>query len=729
MRKVAIVIGIVIAVIVVAALIFVATFDVNQYRGQIQSELQNHLGRQVTLGQMHLGLFPPSVQADNLSIADDPSFNDSRPFVQAAQLNVSVKLLPLLHKDVEIDSLKLQKPTVELIKNQQGVWNFASLGKTPQTAQPRPQTPAPSKPKPAPAPSGQAPGPGGGFSLSELAISDGQVALTDRQAGHPRAVYNHIDATLNDFAPGKPFSLDVAAHLPGPGTQEVKLKGNGGPVDQSDPAATPFDGALTLNGVAISALSSFMNSPALANTDGTLSGQTNIKSQAEKLSAEGHMDLTNARIHGVDIGYPISTQYNLSDDLKNDLVNISSANVKLGQTPLNISGVLNMKPTPMQLNNVRLKADNVSIAEAARLASAFGVAFAPDATVTGQANADIRANGPADKPALNGTLSLRDVQATGKNIPKPVKIPAANFQLTPAQIRSDNFNVISDNTTLTTNVAVSQYTSKTPIIAADVQAPNAQLPAILSIAKAYGVTALDKVSGLGILNMNMHLTGPVESLGSSQVMRALNGTMNLNFNDVRYSGADISHQLGSIAGFLKGGSSSKSDQGFTNISRMTGNINVVKGVAQTNNLQAVLDIATLGITGNADLVTQALNLRVNAIMSKASSQQVGGTGIGGFMNTALANNQGELVIPVLVTGTFQNPRFAPDLQSVTQMKLKGLLPTSSNPQAGVAGLVGGLLGQKSGAKPGAQNSQQDSVQQILGGFLGGKKQQQKKPPQ
>jgi AsmA protein len=70
----------------------------------------------------------------NLAIADDAKFNDSKPFVQARELDVSVKLLPLLSKSVEIDSLNLTRPSVELIKNREGVWNFASLGGSSQPA-------------------------------------------------------------------------------------------------------------------------------------------------------------------------------------------------------------------------------------------------------------------------------------------------------------------------------------------------------------------------------------------------------------------------------------------------------------------------------------------------------------------------------------------------------------------------------------------------------------------
>jgi hypothetical protein len=47
------------------------------------------------------------------------------------------------------------------------------------------------------------------------------------------------------------------------------------------------------------------------------------------------------------------------------------------------------------------------------------------------------------------------------------------------------------------------------------------------------------------------------------------------------------------------------------------------------------------------------------------------------MKTALANSQGELVIPALITGTFSKPRCEPDVQQLAQMKLKGPVPLTS----------------------------------------------------
>jgi AsmA protein len=328
MRKVLLGLGILVVIVVIGIAVFAATFDVNRYHDRIQSELGQQLNRNVTLGDMHLGLFPPRFRVQNLTIADDPKFNDSRPFVQAQELDVTVKLLPLLQKSVEIDSINLAKPGVELIKSRDGVWNFASLGSSSQS-------------------SGSSSPP---ISLSELVVQDGQVAMTDLQKSGQRSVYDHIDVTLKDFAPNRPFSLDAAAHLPGSGAQEIRLQGDGGPIMQSQPAATPFHGTLNLKQVTIAGFQQFLNSPALVNTDGVLSGETKISSASGKLSASGHTTAENLKVHGTELGYPIAADYDVSNDIAADLLTIRNTTIKLGSTPLGVSGTVNSASTPAKLD-------------------------------------------------------------------------------------------------------------------------------------------------------------------------------------------------------------------------------------------------------------------------------------------------------------------------------------------------------------------------------------------
>src|SRR5438045_8483714 len=104
----------------------------------------------------------------------------------------------------------------------------------------------------------------------------------------------------------------------------------------------------------------------------------------------------------------------------------------------------------------------------------------------------------------------------------------------PAQNKSESYKVISSATTLNMQFAIHNYASPTATIDATVRAPNAQLPAILSMAKAYGVTSLDKVSGAGTMNLDMHAAGALRSLNAAEITRALNGTIEVDFHNIKY---------------------------------------------------------------------------------------------------------------------------------------------------------------------------------------------------
>src|SRR4051794_4326751 len=190
--------------------------DVNRYHDRIQSELQKKLGRQVSLGTMHLSLIPFAFKVENAVIAEDPQFAKGSNFAQAQELYVTAALMPLLHGDVQIKSLELRQPKIELIRNAQGVWNFSSLAGTQPRQAGQPQSP-PQQQQSANKPSAASPEPQKqkAISLEDLKITDGQVALTDLQKQQKRAVYDHIDLRLLGYSPDKAFDFELAAHLPG----------------------------------------------------------------------------------------------------------------------------------------------------------------------------------------------------------------------------------------------------------------------------------------------------------------------------------------------------------------------------------------------------------------------------------------------------------------------------------------------------------------------------------
>ncbi len=330
MRKLAIVVVVLIVLVVGAFLALPHIIDVNQYRGQIQTELQQRLNRPVQLGELSLGVFPLRVEASNVIIGDDPRFNSNVPFAQVAQLDVSIKLLPLLAKNIEVNSLELKRPRIELIRNAQGVWNFSTVASAPAAP---PTAPAKSQQPTAPTPAQQPSSESGGFTLAALKITDGQIAVTDNQKHQSRAVYDHIDVTLANFAPGKPFSLDLTAHLPGNGAQTFSISGDGGPVNNADLVSTPFKGTAKFNEVSLSSAQKFLNSSALAGTDAVISGSTDISNASGNMSASGSLKLDKAMVRGVDVGYPITADFDVSDNLNTDVIQIRKCALKLRIDP------------------------------------------------------------------------------------------------------------------------------------------------------------------------------------------------------------------------------------------------------------------------------------------------------------------------------------------------------------------------------------------------------------
>ncbi|PYS27440.1 MAG: hypothetical protein DMG11_16460, partial [Acidobacteria bacterium] len=123
MRKIALALGIVAALIVLVSTAAWLFIDPNQYRGLIQAQLEQQLARKVTLGKMSLGLLPLRFQVQDTVIAEDPSLGQRSPFIRAENLDVRISLLSLLTGGLTIHSLELQRPSVELIKSKTGRWN------------------------------------------------------------------------------------------------------------------------------------------------------------------------------------------------------------------------------------------------------------------------------------------------------------------------------------------------------------------------------------------------------------------------------------------------------------------------------------------------------------------------------------------------------------------------------------------------------------------------------
>src|SRR5712692_2032197 len=113
------------AAILLLALIFVvpALINVDRYRDQVISYLQQKTGKQVEIGRLALTFFPLSIHVDGLGVKNSPLFPHGY-VVQVARIDAGLDAAALLHRQVVIKSLALDNPVIHLISDPDGPWNF-----------------------------------------------------------------------------------------------------------------------------------------------------------------------------------------------------------------------------------------------------------------------------------------------------------------------------------------------------------------------------------------------------------------------------------------------------------------------------------------------------------------------------------------------------------------------------------------------------------------------------
>ncbi len=99
--------------------------DQERYRGIVISRVSQLLNRNVTATSLRVHLLPsPGVTIRDVVIADRAPW--SEPFVDAEQLHVSLKLLPLLKGDIQVENIRIDRPRIRLAKGPDG-WNLDDL--------------------------------------------------------------------------------------------------------------------------------------------------------------------------------------------------------------------------------------------------------------------------------------------------------------------------------------------------------------------------------------------------------------------------------------------------------------------------------------------------------------------------------------------------------------------------------------------------------------------------
>jgi len=114
-----------IAALSLLALIFVvpALINVDRYRPQVISYLQEKTGKQVEIKRLALTFFPVTIHIDHIGVRNPPIF-PAGYVIQVARIDAELRFGALLHRQAVIKSLVLEDPVLNLTSDPDGPWNF-----------------------------------------------------------------------------------------------------------------------------------------------------------------------------------------------------------------------------------------------------------------------------------------------------------------------------------------------------------------------------------------------------------------------------------------------------------------------------------------------------------------------------------------------------------------------------------------------------------------------------
>lgn len=384
-----------IAVAIALFIILLVPFFVNAetFRPAIESQLTSALGRNVTMGKLSFSLLGGSLNAEDITIADDPAFSKV-PFIQAKKLDVGVEILPLVfHRQLHITNLTIDTPSIQLIEHVSGKWNYSSLGGSatqPSTTQQTASVPD--------------------FSVGQLKITNGSALVSSIPVTARPFEYSDVNLTVKQFSFLKSFPFDLSAKLPAGGS--LKLSGDAGPISQKDTSQTPFRATLQLRNFDPVASGVIDQSKGIT-MDNDVDAQ--IASDGTNLSASGKIKASRLQLvpKGSPAQQPVDVDFNVSQNLNTREGKLSDVAIHTGSVAVHVTGTFQFTAQALMLN-LHLSAPGLPIDQVERLLPVVGVRLPSGSSLQGgNLTANIAITGPATSATMIGPVEIDNAKLAG----------------------------------------------------------------------------------------------------------------------------------------------------------------------------------------------------------------------------------------------------------------------------------------------------------------------------
>lgn len=436
MKRLLIVAGVIVAVLLLGALLVPLFINVDSFRPDLEKSLSSALNRNVSIGRLQASVFSGGASASQISISDDPAFSKG-PFLQAGSLKVGLHLMPLIFsRRLEVTGITVDRPEIVLLKNAAGKWNYSSLGAGgTETKQPSSGAGIPQ------------------VSIEKFEIVDGKVRVgqsSGRKAGQEH-VYDKVNLTATNISLNSAMPFTLTAVTPGGGS--LKVEGQAGPLNHQDSARTPLDAKISLQHADLASTGFVDPSSGLA---GNLDFDGTLKSDGRRIRSEGKAKAGNLRVlkDGAPARAPVALDYHSEYGLESEKGTLSSQ-IHTGKSTLDAGGNLDTRGEDT-IAHLKIQGKNMAVNDIQALLPAFGVVLPAGASLQGgTVNMDMTAEGPLDRLVITGPLTVSETRLTGYDLGsklgalsaltglKPstetlIKTASSGLRVAPEGIRADN---------------------------------------------------------------------------------------------------------------------------------------------------------------------------------------------------------------------------------------------------------------------------------------------------
>ena len=641
--------------------------DPNQYKGEIIARVKKETGRELAIpGDIKLSVFPwLGVQLGEVTLGNAAGFGE-QPMARIKAMDVRVKLLPLLHKEVQIAHVTLDGLAVGLQRNAKGQANWDDL--LPKEA--------PAKPKVKEAK------PGGvmlaALAVDGLSLTNSRLDWSDAQANQYYTL-SDIDMSFGAVAFEKAFPLKASLTF-----SSRQPEANGKLALAADITVASNLQQYSLKNLK---LDTQLNSAALAKPLPPVTAQ--LASLLVDLNSET-VRSNNLRVsaYNLNLQGDVAAQKILSAPSYQGQLSIVPFSLRetLSQVGIALPAMADAKAlqhaelltsfqgttNQLKLDKLQLKLDDTTLTGNAELPS-LGKPVVRYSLTLDQLDADRYLPPPTEAQPAKPTPSGSSAAAAATQLPLEL-LRALDVQgrLKVDQLKISNLH--SRNIFVPTS-AKQGIIRLSPIsaelydgryqgnISLNVQQDTPQLGIDETLQKVQIGPLLkdfwgdDKIRGKANLNAKLTARG----LDPMAFRKTLNGTARFEFLDGAVKGFNLAQMERDLRARLKGKPVSKGKVPLeTDFASITGSLTATNGLVSNTDLQAAMPFARAIGAGKAYLVSEELDYTLQV---KFTSEAVGQGG-------QTYAQMDKIPLPIHFRGTFSQPRIQPDYDAVIKALAK-----------------------------------------------------------